>query len=84
MLWNVITLVKVDMCDPCLALEEPELNIAVSHGKTVARGNPIKFCRKHESVWKAVNQDSSKVFELLNTAQDGANKLLRSAVGRKK
>ena len=73
------SMTKIDMCDPCLAQEEPELNIAVSHGRTVARGNPIKFCRKHQSVWKSVNQDSTKVFELLGKANGGANKLLRSA-----
>jgi len=75
---------KVDICDPCLALASPVLTIASVRGRTVARGNPIKFCKAHKSVWQAVNQDSVKVFELIGNANRGANQLLREATGRKK
>ena len=73
---------KLDMCDPCLALPEPMLSVAKSHGRTVINGSPIKFCGDHKSVWKEVNMNRDKVNDLLDNARKGANSLIRKAVGK--
>jgi hypothetical protein len=74
---------KIDACDVCLLGDNPVIKLAVRHGRTVLKGNPIKFCNDHRADYRAVNNDGDKVLDLLNKASGGANLLLRNAIKAK-
>ena len=75
-------MVKLELCEVCLSLEEPVLSVASAKGQTVVKGSPIKFCKPHQKVWKKVNGNKDSVDELISNSIKGANSLLKKAIGK--